>query len=44
MAEMILVCGLSGSGKTDWAKEFVENTGYRYFCPNCGARMDGDKE
>ena len=34
MSEMILVCGLSGSGKTDWAKEFVENTGYRYFCPD----------
>lgn len=38
MAEMILVCGLSGSGKTDWAKEFVENTGYRYFVPTVAQR------
>ena len=44
MAEMILVCGLSGSGKTDWAKEFVENTGYRYFCPDdFYAAINGDE-
>lgn len=34
MAKMILVCGLSGSGKTVFAKQVAEQKNFLYFCPD----------
>lgn len=34
MAKMVLVSGLSGSGKTVFAKQFAEQNNFLYFCPD----------
>ena len=44
MAKMVLVCGMSGSGKTTFAKEFAKKNGYTYVCPDdYYARINGDE-
>jgi predicted kinase len=45
MAKMICLCGISGSGKTTWAKKFMtEHPDWLYFNPDdYYARINGDE-
>ena len=44
MANMYLVCGMSGSGKTTFAKQYAADLNYTYVCPDdYYARINGDE-
>lgn len=45
MAEFYLVCGMPGSGKTTFAKEFCKRNGYHYFSPDeYYKKINGDEK